>query len=45
MEKGKVVSGVAHDLNVAKISLLDVRTGRVASKLFKSPADANINVI
>ncbi len=45
MEKGKVVSGVAHDLNVAKISLLDVpdRPG-VASKLFKKLADANINV-
>lgn len=45
MEKGKVVSGVAHDLNVAKISLLDAPdVPGVASKLFKRLADANINV-
>jgi aspartate kinase len=45
MEKEKVVSGVAHDLKVAKISLLDVpdRPG-VASILFQRLADASINV-
>jgi len=45
MEKEKVVNGVAHDLKVAKISLLDVpdRPG-VASKLFQELADESINV-
>ena len=45
MEKEKVVSGVAHDLKVAKISLLDVpdRPG-IASKLFQSLAAERINV-
>lgn len=45
MESGRVVSGVAHDLNVAKVALFDVpdRPG-VARAIFKALADVNINV-
>ncbi|NPV92207.1 MAG: aspartate kinase [Firmicutes bacterium] len=45
MEKVRVVSGVAHDLKVAKMSLLDVpdRPG-IAAILFNSLADEKINV-
>ncbi len=45
MENNRVVSGVAHDLNVAKVALFDVpdRPG-IARAVFKALADANINV-
>ncbi|ATW24117.1 aspartate kinase [Candidatus Formimonas warabiya] len=45
MEKEMVVSGVAHDLNVAKVTLFDVpdQPG-TASKLFRALADERINV-
>jgi aspartate kinase len=45
MESDRVVSGVAHDLNVAKVALFDVpdRPG-VAQAIFKALADVNINV-
>jgi len=45
MEKQRIVSGVAHDLNVARIALFDVpdRPG-VASIIFKTLADKGINV-
>ncbi|KJS22533.1 MAG: aspartate kinase [Clostridiaceae bacterium BRH_c20a] len=45
MEKELVVTGLAHDLNVAKIGLFDVpdQPG-VASNLFNALARANINV-
>lgn len=45
MEKERVVCGVAHDLNVAKISLLDVpdRPG-IAARLFSALAREAINV-
>ncbi|MGI6513262.1 MAG: aspartate kinase [Syntrophomonadaceae bacterium] len=45
MESNRVVSGVAYDLNVAKVALFDVpdRPG-VARAIFKALADANINV-
>lgn len=45
MEKAVLVSGVAHDLNVAKITLFDVpdQPG-IAGKLFKALAAAYINV-
>lgn len=45
MEKAAVVSGVAHDANVAKIGLFDVedRPG-IASRIFQELARENINV-
>jgi len=45
MEKSRLVSGVAHDLNVAKIGLFDVpdRPG-IAKHIFKKLAVENINV-
>lgn len=45
MEKHRVVSGIAHDLNVAKIALFDVpdQPG-VAMTIFKVLADNKINV-
>lgn len=45
MEMQRIVSGVAHDQNVARIALFDVpdRPG-VASVIFKMLADENINV-
>jgi len=45
MEKEVVVTGVAHDLNVAKIGLFDVpdQPG-IASKIFNALAKFNINV-
>jgi len=45
MEKSLVVTGVAHDLNVAKIGLFDVpdKPG-IAWKVFSSLADEHINV-
>ncbi len=45
MEKQRIVSGVAHDLNVARIALFDVpdQPG-VASIIFKTLADKGINV-
>ncbi|ACX52022.1 aspartate kinase [Ammonifex degensii KC4] len=45
MEKKRVVSGVAHDLNVARIGIFDVfdRPG-IAYRLFSSLAAENINV-
>lgn len=45
VENKRVVSGIAHDLNVAKIGLFDVpdQPG-VAKKLFQSLAAANINI-
>ncbi|HHW41963.1 MAG TPA: aspartate kinase [Syntrophomonadaceae bacterium] len=45
MEKSRLVSGVAHDLNVAKIGLFDVpdRPG-IAKHIFKKLAAENINV-
>lgn len=45
MEKERVVSGVAHDLNAAKLTLFDVpdQPG-VASKIFKALAAERINV-
>jgi len=45
MEKQRIVSGVAHDLNVARIALFDVpdQPG-VASVIFKILADKGINV-
>ncbi|HHW42671.1 aspartate kinase [Desulfofundulus thermobenzoicus] len=45
MEKAMVVTGVAHDLNVAKIGLFDVpdRPG-IAWRIFRALADENINV-
>ncbi|MGE5544547.1 MAG: aspartate kinase [Bacillota bacterium] len=45
MESNRVVSGVAHDLNVAKVALFDVpdKPG-VAQAIFKALADVNINV-
>ena len=45
MESGRVVSGVAHDLNVAKVALFDVpdQPG-VARAIFKALAEVNINV-
>lgn len=45
MEKQRIVSGVAHDLNVARIALFDVPDHPgIASIIFKSLADAGINV-
>lgn len=45
MEKNRVVSGVANDLNVAKIALFDVPDEPgMAMKIFKELAKANINV-
>jgi len=45
MEKTLVVTGVAHDLNVAKIGIFDLpdRPG-IAYRIFKTLADASINV-
>ncbi|AVX20430.1 aspartate kinase [Carboxydocella sporoproducens DSM 16521] len=45
MEKERVVSGIAHDLNVAKIAIFDVpdRPG-VARTLFQLLAEQNVNV-
>ncbi len=45
MEKDRIVTGVAHDLNVAKVALYDVpdRPG-IASKIFQALADNGINV-
>lgn len=45
MESGRVVSGVAHDLNVAKVALFDVpdQPG-IARAIFKALADVSINV-
>ncbi|BAF59780.1 MAG: aspartate kinase [Pelotomaculum sp.] len=45
MEKALVVTGVAYDMNVAKVGLYNVfdRPG-IAYKLFKALADENINV-
>lgn len=45
MEQHKVVSGVAHDLNCAKIAIFDVpdQPG-IAKTLFKALADGGINV-
>lgn len=45
MEKDLVVTGVAHDLNVAKIGIFDLpdKPG-VAYRIFKTLADANVNV-
>jgi len=45
MEQDRVVSGVAHDLNVAKVALFDVpdRPG-IAQAVFKALADVGINV-
>lgn len=45
MEKEKVVSGIAHDLNVAKIAIFDVpdRPG-VAKTLFQLLAEQKVNV-
>lgn len=45
LEKEMVVSGVAHDLNVAKITLFDVPdVPGVAYKLFSALAQDNVNV-
>ncbi|MDD4802350.1 MAG: aspartate kinase [Syntrophomonas sp.] len=45
MEKQRVVSGVAHDVNVARIALFDVPDNPgVASVIFKTLADKGINV-
>ncbi|WP_227766181.1 aspartate kinase [Zhaonella formicivorans] len=45
MEKEMVVSGVAHDLNVAKMTLFDVPdVPGIAQKLFSALAKENINV-
>ncbi|WP_066640084.1 aspartate kinase [Desulfolucanica intricata] len=45
MENLQVVTGVAHDLNVAKIGLFDVPDEPgVAMNIFKALAEANINV-
>ncbi len=45
MEKAAVVSGIAHDLNVAKIGLFDVKDEPgIASRIFRALADENINV-
>lgn len=45
MEKEMLISGVAHDVNVAKITLYDVPdVPGVAQKLFSSLAQENINV-
>lgn len=45
MEKDIVVSGVAHDLNVAKFAIYDVpdKPG-IATKIFVALAEANVNV-
>ncbi|OAT86400.1 aspartate kinase [Desulfotomaculum copahuensis] len=45
MEKALVVTGIAHDLNVAKIGLFDVpdRPG-IAWTIFQALADENVNV-
>ncbi|MGE5397227.1 MAG: aspartate kinase [Chitinophagales bacterium] len=45
LEKERIISGVAHDLNVAKVALFDVpdRPG-IAKIIFKDLAQANINV-
>lgn len=45
MEKERIVSGVAHDLNVAKVALFDVpdRPG-VAKTIFTTLAKASVNV-
>lgn len=45
MEKTLVVTGVAHDLNIAKIGIFDLpdRPG-IAYRIFKTLADASINV-
>ena len=45
MEKERIVSGVAHDLNVAKIAIFDMpdKPG-IARKLFRALADAKVNV-
>jgi len=45
MEKQRIISGVAHDRNVARIALFDVPDHPgVASIIFKMLADADINV-
>jgi aspartate kinase len=45
MEKQRIVSGVAHDLNVVRIALFDVPDHPgVASIIFKILADKNVNV-
>ena len=45
LEKGRVVSGIAHDLNVAKLAIFDVpdQPG-IAKKVFKALAEVNVNV-
>lgn len=45
MERERVVRGIAHDLNVAKVALFDVpdKPG-IAGKIFKTLADAKVNV-
>ena len=45
MEKHRIVTGVAHDLNVVRFAIFDVpdKPG-VAKKLFKALAEAGINV-
>ncbi|MGB9802932.1 aspartate kinase, partial [Desulfofundulus sp.] len=45
MERSMVVTGVAHDLNIAKVALFDVydRPG-IAWRIFRALADENINV-
>ncbi len=45
MEKQVIVSGVAHDLNAAKIGIFDVPdTPGIANKVFTSLADIGVNV-
>lgn len=45
MEKNRVVSGVAHDLNVAKVALFDVPDEPgIARAIFKALAEESINV-
>lgn len=45
MEKDRVVSGVAHDLNVAKMALFDVPDHPgIASTIFKALAEERVNV-
>lgn len=45
MEKNRVVSGVAHDLNVAKVALFDVPDEPgVARTIFKALGEVSINV-
>ncbi len=45
VEKGRVVSGIAHDLNVAKLAIFEVpdQPG-IAKKVFKALAEVNVNV-